>query len=66
MGGPMRKTVFLSSTGADLRDHRAQIIADARGHDWFRLDAMEDGGARSKPPLKLCRDRVDEADILVG
>lgn len=34
----MRKTVFLSST-ADLSCHRAQIIADARGHDWFRLDA---------------------------
>jgi hypothetical protein len=62
----MRKTVFLSSTGNDLSDWRTQVIADARGYDLFRLNAMEEWGARSKPPLELCRNRVSDADILVG
>ncbi len=62
----MRKTVFLSSTGADLGPYRAQVIEDARGHDWFRLDAMEDFGARSAPPIEFCRRRVEEGDIFVG
>ncbi len=62
----MRKTVFLSSTGKDLADWRAQIITDARGYDWFRLDAMEEWGARSHPPIELCRRRVAEADMLAG
>ena len=61
-----RKTVFLSSTGADLSAWRAQIIEDLRGHDWFRLDAMEEWGARSRPPMHLCRERVAESDIFVG
>ncbi len=61
-----RKVVFLSSTGADLAAFRRQLIADARGHDWFILDAMEDWGARSRPPLHLCRQKVDEDDIFVG
>ena len=51
----MRKTVFLSSTGTDLGAYRAQIIEDARGHDWFILDAMEEFGARSAPPIAFCR-----------
>jgi tetratricopeptide (TPR) repeat protein len=62
----MRKTVFLSSTGADLGPYRAQLIEDARGHDWFRLDAMEEFGARSALPIDFCRRRVEEADIFVG
>ncbi len=62
----MRKTVFLSSTGADLSAHRAQLIEDLRGHDWFRLDAMEEWGARSRPPMHLCRERVAESHIFVG
>jgi hypothetical protein len=49
----MRKTVFLSSTGADLSAYRAQVIEDLRGHDWFRLDAMEDGRPRARAPLHL-------------
>jgi len=62
----MRKTVFLSSTGKDLAAWRAQVIEDLRGHDWFRLDAMEEWGARSRPPLHLCRERVAECHIFVG
>ncbi len=62
----MRKTVFLSSTGTDLSAWRAQVIEDLRGHDWFRLDAMEEWGARSRPPVHLCRDRVAESHIFVG
>ena len=62
----MRKTVFLSSTGADLGPYRTQLIEDARGHDWFRLDAMEEFGARSAPPIEFCRRRAEEADIFVG
>ena len=66
MGALMRKTVFLSSTGKDLSAWRAQVIEDLRGHDWFRLDAMEEWGARSRPPLHLCRERVAECHIFVG
>ena len=66
MGALMRKTVFLSSTGKDLAAWRAQVIEDLRGHDWFRLDAMKEWGARSRPPLHLCRERVAESHIFVG
>ncbi len=59
-------SVFLSSTGADLSAYRAQLIEDLRGHDWFRLDAMEEWSARSRPPIRLCRERVAESHILVG
>jgi tetratricopeptide (TPR) repeat protein len=62
----MRKTAFLSSTGADLGPYRRQLIEDARGHDWFRLDAMEEFRARSASPIEFCRRRVEEADIFVG
>ncbi len=62
----MRKTVFLSSTGADLGPYRAQIIEDAPGHDLFRIDFMEEWGARSRPPLALCRDKVHGSEIFVG
>ena len=62
----MRKTVFLSSTSADLGPFRAQIVEDARGYDWFRIDAMEEFGARSAPPIAFCRRRVEEADIFAG
>ena len=62
----MRRTVFLSSTGNDLRPYRDQIIEDAPGHDLFRIDFMEEWGARSRPPLALCRDKVRAADIFAG
>jgi tetratricopeptide (TPR) repeat protein len=62
----MRKTVFLSSTGADLGAYRTQLIEDAAGFDGFRIDFMEEWGARSRPPLALCRDKVHGSDIFVG
>ena len=54
----MRKTVFLSSTGADLSAWRAQVIEDARGYDWFLLDAMEEWSTRDESAIPFCRARV--------
>ncbi len=62
----MRKTVFLSSTGADLSDYRRCIIEQSRGYDWFHLDYMEDWGARNDSAIPFCRTRVEEAHALVA
>jgi tetratricopeptide (TPR) repeat protein len=62
----MRRVVFLSSTGNDLREYRAAVIAHLATLDHFQCDAMENFGARDGSPIDFCRERVRVADIYVG
>lgn len=62
----MRLVVFLSSTGADLAEHRRAVIDNLAGHDHFICDAQEQFGARPSSPLQFCERRAREADIYVG
>ncbi|TMQ14685.1 MAG: DUF4062 domain-containing protein [Deltaproteobacteria bacterium] len=62
----MKHTVFLSSTGADLRTHRDAVRNAIRGLDGFDCLAMEDFGARDVDPVRWCADQVMRADVFVG
>jgi hypothetical protein len=59
------KSVYLSSTSEDLREHRAAVIDFLRrcGYD---VDAMEKYGARDDRPRAACEADVAQCDIYVG
>ena len=56
--------VFISSTAIDLEDHR-KAVEDAI----LRLEhlpvAMEHFGARARPPLEVCREKVLSSDVVI-
>lgn len=58
--------VFLSSTGRDLQAYRDAVHAAIGRLDGFCCLRMEDFGAVDREPLGYCRDRVGQADVLVG
>src|SRR5215831_17389010 len=57
--------IYLSSTFADLKEHRAAVYRSLRrlGHD---VVAMEDYVATDERPLDKCRADVAACDLYVG
>ena len=55
---------FVSSTFADLKDHRAHVIGSLR-RAGFAVDPMEDWTADSDEPKKFSQDRLDGCDLCV-
>ncbi|MGA3025712.1 MAG: DUF4062 domain-containing protein [Bryobacteraceae bacterium] len=60
------RTVFLSSTGADLREYReAAFLALQELEDW-KCVRMEDFGARAWDVDSFCRAEVKKCDLFIG
>jgi len=61
----VKKTVFISSTFEDLKNHRRKIWELLRGYD-VNIRGMEKFGARKEAPLATCLTEVEQCDIFVG
>ena len=59
------KTVFISSTYKDLKDHRREVW-DTLKHFDVAVRGMEEFGARTAAPLETCLAEVEQSDIYVG
>lgn len=55
---------FVSSTYADLKDHRATVIRTLRDSGFF-VDPMENWTAESDEPKKFSQDRLEGCDFCV-
>jgi hypothetical protein len=63
---PPTRTVFLSSTGADLREYReAAFLALQKLSEW-KCVRMEDFRARAWEVDTFCRAEVKRCDLFVG
>jgi hypothetical protein len=62
----MVRTVFLSSTGADLRAYREAAFAAIQNLDGWKCVRMEDFGARDRDVDGFCIAKVKECDLFVG
>jgi hypothetical protein len=62
----MVRTVFLSSTGADLRAYRETAFLAIQKLDGWNCVRMEDFGARDWDVDTFCREKVKECDLFVG
>jgi hypothetical protein len=60
------RTVFLSSTGADLREYREAAFLAIQKLDGWKCVRMEDFGARDWDVDTFCRERVKECHLFVG
>ncbi|KFB67752.1 DUF4062 domain-containing protein [Candidatus Accumulibacter vicinus] len=60
----MPETVFLSSTFADLQEHRKSVLYVLQRMKTL-LEAMEYFGAEADAPMDVCLRAVDRADIYV-
>jgi hypothetical protein len=60
------RTVFLSSTGADLRAYREAAFLALQKLDGWKCVRMEDFGARDWDVDTHCRDQVLACDLFVG
>jgi formylglycine-generating enzyme required for sulfatase activity len=60
------RTVFLSSTGADLRDYRVKAFEAIQKLDHWKCVRMEDFGARDWAVDTFCREKVAECDLFIG
>ena len=61
----MKKTVFISSTYEDLKQHRAKIWEVLQKYD-VSIRGMEQFGARKEAPLETCMAEVEQSDIYIG
>jgi hypothetical protein len=61
----MRKTVFISSTYADLKSAR-RAVWDLLEEFQVDVRGMEDFGARTEAPLETCLAEVDVSDVYIG
>lgn len=61
----MKKTVFISSTFEDLKNHRRKIWDLLEKYD-VAVRGMERFGARKESPLTTCLSEVEQCDIFVG
>jgi diguanylate cyclase (GGDEF)-like protein len=59
-------SVFLSSTGRDLAEHRAAVARTIDHLDGFRCVRMEGFGARDAQADDFCRREVAECDVFVA
>jgi hypothetical protein len=60
------RTVFLSSTGRDLRAYREAAYRAIHGLDGYHCVRMEDFGARDWEVDEFCRAKVAACDLFVG
>ena len=60
------RTVFLSSTSPDLKDHRAKVIEALHGLDGWDVVTMEQFAARDAEADEFCRQQVAASDVFVG
>jgi hypothetical protein len=61
----MKKTVFISSTFEDLKEHRKKVWEILTKYE-VNLRGMERFGARKEAPLQTCLAEVEQSDIFVG
>jgi hypothetical protein len=61
----MKKTVFISSTYEDLKNHRRKIW-ELLGNFDVIVRGMERFGARKETPLQTCLAEVEQSDIFIG
>ena len=61
----MKKTVFISSTFKDLKNHRRKIWELLEGYD-VNIRGMESFGARKDTPLTTSLSEVEQSDIYIG
>lgn len=61
----MRKTVFISSTYEDLKEHRAKTWDILNNFD-VNIRGMEEFGTRKETPLQTCLSEVEQSDIYIG
>ena len=59
------KSIYLSSTYADLKDHR-RAVADYLGKCHYAVDAMEQYEARDDRPRQACEEDAARRDAYVG
>ncbi|MGA3025730.1 MAG: SUMF1/EgtB/PvdO family nonheme iron enzyme [Bryobacteraceae bacterium] len=60
------RTVFLSSTGADLREYREAAFLALQKLDGWKCVRMEDFGARAWDVDSFCRAEVKRCDLFIG
>jgi len=61
----MKKSVFISSTYVDLKEHRKEIWQLLSKYD-VNVLGMEQFGARKETPLETCINEVKRSDIYIG
>ncbi len=61
----MKKTVFISSTYTDLKEHRRAVWEVLEGFK-VAVRGMENFGARTEAPLVTCLAEVEQSDVYVG
>lgn len=61
----MKKTVFISSTFEDLKEHRKKVWEILTNYE-VNIRGMERFGARKEAPLQTCLAEVEQSDIFVG
>jgi hypothetical protein len=59
------KTVFISSTYKDLKDHRREVWNTLKRFE-VAVRGMEEFGARTTGPLETCLAEVEQSDVYVG
>src|SRR5215831_11323137 len=59
------KTIYLSSTYTDLKDHRKAVVG-LLGDCGYSVDAMEKYASRDERPREACEKDAAERDIYVG
>lgn len=60
----MKKTVFISSTFEDLKEHRKNVWATLEKYEVI-VRGMEKFGARKENPLQTCLSEVEQSDIFI-
>jgi hypothetical protein len=60
------RTVFLSSTGADLREYREKAFEAIQKLGHWKCVRMEDFLARHSPVDEFCRQMAAECDLFIG
>ncbi len=61
----MKKTVFISSTFEDLKEHRKKLWDILTKYE-VNIRGMERFGARKEAPLQTCLAEVAQSDIFIG
>ena len=61
----MKKTIFISSTYEDLKQHREEVWKILEKHD-VNVKGMENFGARKTGALETCLTEVKDSDIYIG
>ncbi len=61
----MKKSVFISSTFEDLKEHRKKVWEILTKYK-VNIRGMERFGARKEAPLQTCLAEVEQSDIFVG